>query len=776
VKDHSWSALRGMGLLSVIYVGTAVLGLSLDAVSGIATVVWPPTGIALAILTLYGARLWPGIALGALLANIWAGAPAVAASGIAVGNTLEALLGAFLLRRVVGFRPALDRLQDILGLVILAAGLSSLVSATIGVTSGWWGDVIPSASYGKAWWTWWLGDAMGALIVAPLVFVWSTWPRRCVPHMRLLEVGVLLLAVVAVSLIVFGGLWTAPGLEVSYLVFPVLTWAALRFGPSGVAGALSLVSVVAIAGTAQGLGPFMRETMHASLLCLQAFLGIVTVTSLVLAAAVAERKRAEAQQARLYHEAQEARATAEESLALLDTLLATSPVGFAFMDPDLRFRRINQALAAINGVPADTHLGRTLHEVLPTLAPIVEPFHRQVLQSGEPLVNVELCGGKPTAPLEQGYWLASYYPVRTRDGRFLGVGVMVIDVTEHRRADEARARLAAIVASSDDAIIGKTLEGVVTSWNAGAERLYGYTAQEIIGQPIDLLVPPERSDELPAILARLYKGERLQHVETVRMRKDGQRLDVSLSIFPIKDGDDRIIGAATIARDITERMQVESYLKASLREKETLIQEIHHRVKNNLQVVSSLLGLQAHMIADPQLRAPFEESKARIQTIALVHQQLYRSGTLAQIDFAVYLRDLATRVVRSSGLDQGRPALEISAEEVYLPSETAIPCGLLLHELLSNCIRHAFPEGRTGTIGITFRRHPNGLYVLTVRDDGAGLPPGLDVHTPASLGLRLVHLLAEQLHGTLTFESREGTNVTLTFGEPLGEPPSDVSH
>ena len=565
----------------------------------------------------------------------------------------------------------------------------------------------------------------------------------------------------------FGGLWTAPGLEISYLVFPVLTWAALRFGPPGVVTTLGLVSVVAIAGTAQGMGPFTRDTVHASLLWLQAFIGVVTVTSLVLAAAVAERERAEAQQAQLYQEAQEARATAEESLALLDTLLATAPVGFAFMDLDLRFRRINEALAAINGLPPDAHLGRTLHEVLPTLAPIVEPFHRQVLQTGEPLVNVELCGEKPTDPLEQGYWLASYYPVRTRDGRLLGVGVMVIDVTEHRRADEVHAQLAAIVASSDDAIIGKTLAGVITSWNAGAERLYGYSASEVIGQPIALLMPPERADELPAILAHLRKGERLQHVETVRMRKDGQRLDVSLSIFPIKDGNGRIIGAATIARDITERMQVEAYLKASLREKEMLLKEIHHRVKNNLQVVSSLLGLQAQMIADPQLRVPFEESQARIQTMALIHQQLYRSGTLAQINFAEYLRDLATRVVRSSQVGQGHLALEISAEEVYLPIETAIPCGLLLHELLSNCVRHAFPGGRSGTIGVTLRRHPQCPYVLTVRDDGAGLPPGLDVRTTASLGLRLVHLLAAQLHGTLTFESGEGTTVTLSFGEPL---------
>jgi PAS domain S-box-containing protein len=487
---------------------------------------------------------------------------------------------------------------------------------------------------------------------------------------------------------------------------------------------------------------------------------------MVMAAAVAERARAKAQQARLYQEAQEARATTEESLALLDTLLATAPVGFAFLDPDLRFRRINEALAVINGAPAGTHLGCPLQEVLPALAATLEPLHREVLRTGQPLVNVELCGVKPSAPLEQGYWLASFYPVRSAEGRPLGVGLMLVDVTEHRRADETRAQLAAIVASSDDGIIGKTLDGIVTSWNAGAERLYGYTAEEIIGHSIARLMPPECSDELPAILARLRKGDRLQHFETAGMRKDGQRLDVSLSIFPIHDTSGRSIGAATIARDITERMQTEAYLKASLQEKEMLIKEIHHRVKNNLQVVSSLLGLQAHMIDDPQLRVPFEESQARIQTMALVHQQLYRSGTLSQIDFAEYLRDLVTRVVRSSRVGDGRIALEISAEAVYLPIESAIPCGLLLHELLSNCIRHAFPGGRSGTIRVTLEQPPQGAYVLTVRDNGVGLPPGLDVQATASLGLRLVHLLTAQVHGRLTFESHGGTVVTLSFGDP----------
>jgi integral membrane sensor domain MASE1 len=178
-KNRPWStalSLRDvarMGGVCGLYIATALGGLSLDAVSGVAAAVWPPTGIALAALLLYGACLWPGIAMGAFLVNLFVGAPVLVASGMALGNTLEAVLGTVLLTRVVGFRPSLARLQDVLGLVVLAAGGSTLVSATIGVTSGWLGGVIPAATYGEAWRTWWLGDALGDLVVAPLLCVWS---------------------------------------------------------------------------------------------------------------------------------------------------------------------------------------------------------------------------------------------------------------------------------------------------------------------------------------------------------------------------------------------------------------------------------------------------------------------------------------------------------------------------------------------------------------------------------------------------------------------------
>ncbi len=413
-----------MGLLCGLYVSAAKLGLSLDAVSGFATAVWPPTGIALAALVLYGYRLWPAIAVGAFLVNASAGAPVLVASGMALGNTLEAVVGTYLLQRVVGFQPALARLRDVFGLVVLAAGLSTLVSATLGVTSGWLGGVIPSASYGHAWRTWWLGDLMGGLVVAPLLWIWRTPPRVYLARRQLAEGLALLLCVVAVSVFVFGGPWATRTMPYLYLLFPFLIWAAFRFGRHGAVTTVSLVSAIAIWGTVRGFGFFASQMLHEGLFELQAFMSSMAVTSLALAAAVAERQ----------------------------------------------------------------HL------------------------------------------------------------------------------EEARTQLAAIVESSDDAIVSETLDGIIVSWNLGAERLYGYAAAEVIGRPMAILLPPDHPDSPSELLGRLMRGERIEPYETVGRRKDGQEIHVSLTLSPVKDATGSLIAASVVTRDITVRKRVEEALERQRRE------------------------------------------------------------------------------------------------------------------------------------------------------------------------------------------------------------------
>lgn len=278
-------------VLFALYFGTARFGLSLQAVSGFATLVWFPSGLGVAALLLFGYRLWPGILLGAFLVNLLNGAPLFVAVGIGVGNTLEALVGSALLKRH-RMSHALDHLRDVFLLVLLAMPTSACISATLGVTSLLLGKVIALASYGPTWSAWWIGDMISILIVTPLLLVWSTWPAGNVSGKRLAEMGILAILVVGVGLLVFLG-ELHPDQRVyplSYLVFPPLIWASLRFGPRGALLATLTFSVIAVVGTMRGLSPFSAGGPGEDLIFLQSFMGVSAVTSLLLAAMMAERR------------------------------------------------------------------------------------------------------------------------------------------------------------------------------------------------------------------------------------------------------------------------------------------------------------------------------------------------------------------------------------------------------------------------------------------------------------------------------------------------------
>ena len=284
-----------IALLAAGYVVAGRLGLVITAVGGFATPVWAPTGLSLAALVLFGQRLWPGIALGALLVNLWAGASAGVALGISAGNTLEAVLGAYALSRVPGFDPGLGRLKDVLAFVLLAALLSTVVSATVGVSTLFLGGILPRAELLATWRVWWVGDAVGDIVVAPLLMAAPGLRDVLRDRRRLWEgVGIVLLAVVLGQLV----FRLEPSTPLHLLVrpasfFPLLVWAALRFGPGGGAAATFLVSSLAIWGTASGTGPFVYETLAERLTLLQGFMANLAATTLVLAAVTTERRRAE---------------------------------------------------------------------------------------------------------------------------------------------------------------------------------------------------------------------------------------------------------------------------------------------------------------------------------------------------------------------------------------------------------------------------------------------------------------------------------------------------
>ena len=310
-----------------MYVPAARLGLALDAVAGFATLVWPPTGISLATILLFGFRLWPGIFIGATIANVLTGAPVGVALGIGVGNTAEALLGAYALRRIPGFYPALDRLHDVIGLIVFAGIFSTIVSATIGVTSLHLGGIVSAAQLRDTWRAWWVGDLIGALLVAPIILVWSTSPRARFP-LRWIEGAGLGAAVVFVGWLTFFSdasrvPTAADSFRLPYILFPVLIWAALRFGQRGATTAAFVVSAIAVWGTVLGHGPFVNPVLHERLLALQTFMAIVAATFLVMGAIIAERRRAEEEARVAQRAADSANQVKSEFLAVMSHELRT---------------------------------------------------------------------------------------------------------------------------------------------------------------------------------------------------------------------------------------------------------------------------------------------------------------------------------------------------------------------------------------------------------------------------------------------------------------------
>ena len=396
--------------------------------------VWPASGIALAAVLLFGYQVWPGVAAGALFLALLSHFSPAAAVIYAIGVTLAALTGRFLLRRVVNFNPSLSRLRDVFGLIALGAFGSSVVSASIGAPvlyvhlGGWSG-------FGRAWLIYWLGDSMGVLLVTPLVLSLANL-RKSHVRPRIPELIALLLLLTVSCLIVFGDLpFVSVRLHIlAFAVFPFIIWAAVRFGLSGATLTTFFIATIATVETAHGSGPFAQNTPFTNDLLLTVFFAVLSVSGMTLAAVIAEREQAEREREQLVRK---------------------------------------------------------------------------------------------------------------------------------QAAMQARLRLAAIVESSDDAIIGKDMNGIITEWNNGAERLYGYPAAEVIGKPVSLLVPPGCSDDLADTMAMLRRGQVVKNRESQRQTKDGTRIHVSLTMSALRDLEGRIVGVSTIARDVSERKRQEIALRES---------------------------------------------------------------------------------------------------------------------------------------------------------------------------------------------------------------------
>lgn len=648
-----WRAARRRSILTVaaialIYYAAARLGLLLQLPDTNSSPFWPPSGVAFAAVLLFGLWVWPGIALGAFLANLvtlpHTVAGVVASAMIGVGNTLEHVVGLLLLRRLVPSLNPFERSRDVIW-YLLVAGLSCLVASSIGTAALWLTEIVPRQLCGQAWFTWWLGDTAGMLVLTPAIYCWGRTPRLGLPPKRAVELLALIALTAATAEFLFGG-WLATEVVESlpYLVVPALLWAAFRFGPRETATIAVLIAGIAVFHTwrlqTQALNataansivyaPFVSPTMTAneSLLLLQLFTCAVALTAVTLAAAVTERT------------------TATRALA----------------ESEQRFRTIFEQAAV-----------------------------------GVAFIN-------------------------TVTGRFVRVNQRYCDMV-------------------------------------------GYSLDEMPRTTYRALTHADDLEEQLANMRRLLAGEIGKFTMEKRLcRKDGSVVWINLTVSPTWRPGEKPEFHIAIVEDITERKRADERLLAALQDKEVLLREIHHRVKNNLAVISSLFYLQSTYTRDEATIRLMEEGQDRVRSMALVHEILYRSENPAAVNFGEHVQSLADHLFRTYSSPDRFIQLETDLVPVMFSIEAAIPGGLILNELITNCLKHAFVSRDRGTVTIALRQEEGGLCILRVADDGVGLPLDLDVWSARSLGLRLVRSLAGQLNGTIEIRRADpGTEAILSF-------------
>lgn len=358
--------------------------------------------------------------------------------------------------------------------------------------------------------------------------------------------------------------------------------------------------------------------------------------------------------------------------------------------------------------------------------------------------------------------------LRDENAVLCGFSKITRDITERTRAEaQLRESEERFRRSFDDAPIGIALVSPVGRWlkvNRALCVILGYSAEELLKLDFQSITHPQDLERNLDFVRRMLAGEILTYqMEKRYHHKLGHTIFANLSASLVRDRQDKPLYFISQIENITERKRVEQEIAASLKEKDVMLREIHHRVKNTMQIISSILKLQANYISDPVALEVFKDCQDRIRTMALVHEKLYRTEGLARIDFKEYLESLTSLLLRGLAGKELFIQHQFKLHRVELAVDTAIPLGLIANELISNCLKHAFVGRQKGFVFIGLSRYDADHYQLIVKDDGQGLINHFSMPQTNSLGLRLVKILTEQIHGRRDYQSEQGAEFVVTF-------------
>ncbi|MBP6058632.1 MAG: PAS domain S-box protein [Nitrosomonas sp.] len=437
-----------------------------------------------------------------------------------------------------------------------------------------------------------------------------------------------------------------------------------------------------------------------------------------------------------------------------------SPSGMVMMSQDGRIVMVNSMTEKLFGYSRQELIGSPLEMLVPERFRHQHPDYRQtyigesktrLMGHGRDLYGLHKNGQE--FPVEVGL-----NPIETEHGIF--VLAAIVDITDRKYAEEM-IRLA--VEASPNGMIMTNHQGAIVMVNTTTETLFGYSREELIGQSIDILIPESHRAHHPELRKNYLKHPSARAMGHGRdlygLHKDGKEFPVEVGLNPTQTPQGFMVLASVI--DITERKYQEEQLKAALKEKDLLLSEIHHRVKNNLQIIDSLLGMQSGMLLNSTVVSILKESQNRVKSMAMIHQILYESSDFSHVDFSSVVQSLVSNLSASYALDSSRVQINIDTDQVLLSIDTSIPLGLILNELCTNAIKYAFSENCTGNINISLKYLTAKKLQVLVTDDGIGISEEFDIENAPSLGLQLVQLLSEQISAELTIRRRNPTSFSL---------------
>lgn len=424
-----------------------------------------------------------------------------------------------------------------------------------------------------------------------------------------------------------------------------------------------------------------------------------------------------------------------------------------------QFIRVNQSLCRMLGYSMEELLSKTFSDIT----------YPDDMQIGLNAIKMQVSGGSEFMLFEKRYIqkngtiiyvTVSPSVIRDNLGNPQYFVTLIHDITERKKAEAALLESEVIFRSFMEY---SPIYVFFKDENIRSVRL-SRNYETMLGRPIDELLGKSMDDLFPSDLAKSMIADDMlimKEGKTVTVEEEFNGRVYYTIKFPIHiDGKPSYLAGYTI--DITDRRKDEEKIKKALTEKETLLREIHHRVKNNMQVIISLLKLQAQRIQDKDMKKPFEESEQRIRAMALVHERLYQKDDLSGINFSEYIHNIIRELKVAYHIDERKVAVKINVEDIVFGVDSAIPCGLIINELITNCFKYAFPEDRSGEVIVNFTKEGN-TYNLTIRDNGVGLAAGFDFRQTTTLGMQLVNVLTKQLLGNLQIRTDRGTEAVIAF-------------